>query len=105
MRYNIVKIKLGFGFLEYEAKNVSESEAINKLNDIHEREMCRMFQDVMPIQELQGMQYFHVINNDICYQYQVEESMSWKLEQIAKPKISTFSNVEVNDVSKNFQLN
>ena len=86
MRYNVTKTKLGFGFIKYLGKELTETEAITLLNEIHEEETCRMFQDVTEIQGFGDCQYFHVINNHVVYQYQIEEDMYWKLGQVINPK-------------------
>ena len=96
MRYNVTKTKLGFGFIEYEGNGLTETQAITLLNEVHERELGRMAQDVTKIQGFGDCQYFHVINNKVTYRYQIEEDMFWKMGQAINPKNATLNDFCLN---------
>lgn len=105
MRYNIIKTRLDLKTIEYEGRGLTANEATTLLQEIHERELSKMFQDTTKIQSFGDCQYFHVIKNGVTFQYQIEEDMFWKIGQAINPKSSIFNDVEVSNIYKNFQLN
>lgn len=86
MRYNVIKTKEDYGFLEYIAKGKSETEAITILYEERDRELSRIAQDVDEIEETSGLAYFKVTNNHVVYTYRIEEDMFWKMAQLSKPE-------------------